>query len=599
MTTSVDEWNYVPSKLNVADAATKWKDGPSFDNNNPWYSAPEFLYKPPINWPKKSATDDADTDAELRTVFLFHGTVQQPLIDTSRFSSWNRLLRVAAFVLRSVRRFKGEKLPNPSLLIQEELQNAEKLLWRQIQAEAYPDEVAIMKRNLLLPKESVVIQKSSPLYRLSPFMDECGIIRLNSRITAAPTVPIETKYPIILPKKHTATILIVENYHQRYLHGNGETVCNEMRQRFYITGLRGVIRQVSSRCLYCRIRKAVPHPPMMGSLPEARVTGFVRPFTHTGVDYFGPLMVKQGRSLVKRWVALFTCLSVRAIHLEIVHSLSTQSCVMAIRRFVARRGSPESFYSDNGTNFVGASNLLAKQIQDIQNKCASTFTNSKTRWCFNPPSAPHMGGSWERMVRSVKTAMSTIADHPHHPSDEVLETVLLEAEAIINSRPLTYIPLESPEQESLTPNHFLLYGTQGIVQPEIGIDAGGHNLRDSWRLSQSLVNHFWHRWIHEYLPTITRRTKWFEPTKPLEPGDLVLVVEETKRNGWLRGKVVEVVKANDGQVRRAVIQTKNGLITRPAVKIAPLDLRASGFPGTTRAGECNETTGHSRSLTDP
>jgi hypothetical protein len=305
-------------------------------------------------------------------------------------------------------------------------------------------------------------------------------------------------------------------------------------------------------------------------------------------------MVKQGRSLVKRWVALFTYLTVRAIHLEIVHSLSTQSCVMAIRHLVARRRSPESFYSDNGTNFLGASNLLAKQIQDIYENCALTFTNSNTRWYFNPPSAPHMGGSWERMVRSVKTAMSAIADHRHHPSDEVLETVMLEAEAIVNSRPLTYIPLEFPEQESLTPNHFLLFGTKGVAQPEMAISTGGSTLRDSWRLAQSLVNHFWTRWVHEYLPTITRRTKWFAPTKPLEPGDLVLVVEEGKRNGWLRGQVVSVIKAADGQVRRAVVQTKNGLIARPAVKLAPLDLRVSGSSGTTRAGECNDTTGQSR-----
>ncbi|XP_062541338.1 uncharacterized protein LOC134209368 [Armigeres subalbatus] len=397
MTTSVDEWNYIPSKLNVADAATKWKDGPSFDNKSPWYNAPDFLYKSREYWPKTSAVDKVDTDIELRSAFLFHGTVQQPLIDSARFSNWNRLLRAAAFVLRSIRRFKGEKLTNPCLLTQDELQKAEHLLWRQIQAEVYPDEVAIMKRNFLRPEDAVSISKSSPLYRLSPFMDEYGIIRMNSRITAAPTLPMDAKRPIILPKKHMVTILIVEHYHRRYLHGNRETVCNEMRQHFYITGLRGVIRQVSSKCLFCRIRKAVPKPPMMAPLPEARVTGFVRPFTHTGVDYFGPLMVKQARSLVKRWVALFTCLTVRAIHLEVVHSLSTQSCVMAIRRFVARRGSPESFYSDNGTNFVGAGNLLVKQIQDIQNDCASAFTNSKTRWYFNPPAAPHMevrGSVW-------------------------------------------------------------------------------------------------------------------------------------------------------------------------------------------------------------
>lgn len=365
-----------------------------------------------------------------------------------------------------------------------------------------------------------------------------------------------------------------------------------MRQRFSIAGMRNLIRTVATQCMTCRVKKALPQPPMMAPLPEARVTGLVRPFTHTGVDYFGPIQVKQGRSSVKRWVALFTCLTVRAVHLELVHSLSTQSCIMAIRRFVARRGSPQSFYSDNGTNFVGASNLLAKQIQDIHEDCAATFTNSATSWEFNPPSTPHMGGSWERMVRSVKTAMIAIADHPHHPSDEVLQTVATEAEAVVNSRPLTYVPLESAEQEALTPNHFILFGTKGISQPSTSLNTVEGSLRDSWRLAQYLVDQFWCRWIREYLPTITRRTKWFEPVKPLEPGDLVLVVEEGKRNGWLRGRILDVIKAADGQVRRAVVRTKNGVVSRPAVKLAPLDLRTSGRPGTTRVGGCYETTGH-------
>ncbi|XP_058456808.1 uncharacterized protein LOC131434170 [Malaya genurostris] len=575
-TTSVDEWHYVPSRMNIADAATKWKDGPNFDPNSPWFKGPEFLYQTPDHWPSEPSLNRAEAETELRSVFLYHGTIPYSLIDASRFSNWNRLLRTTAYVLRARRRFKGEKVIKPCIMSKEELFLAENLLWQQIQAESYPDEYAILRRSRENCTSPVSIPKSSALYRLSVFIDEYGVIRMNSRITEAPTVLYDTKFPIILPRKHVAVHLLAESYHRKFRHGNNETVCNEMRQRFFLPGLRVLIRKISKQCMACRVGKAIPVPPMMSSLPSARVTGLIRPFTHTGLDYFGPIQVRQGRSLVKRWVALFTCLTIRAVHLEIVHSLSTQSCIMAIRRFVARRGSPETFYSDNGTNFLGASNLLKKQIQDIHEDCAVTFTSARTSWIFNPPSAPHMGGSWERMVRSVKAAMLAIADHPHHPSDEVLETVTLEAESIVNSRPLTYIPLESSEQESLTPNHFLLYGTKGITQPELPVNNGKNVLRDCWRLAQSLVDHFWYRWIREYLPTITRRSKWFEPVQPLKVGDLVLVVEESKRNGWLRGRVVDVTKAPDGQVRRAVVQTKHGLLNRPAVKLALLDVLNPG-----------------------
>ncbi|XP_038106359.1 uncharacterized protein LOC119766061 [Culex quinquefasciatus] len=169
--------------------------------------------------------------------------------------------------------------------------------------------------------------------------------------------------------------------------------------------------------------------------------------------------------------------------------------------------------------------------------------------------------------------MGEIEKHPHRPTDEVLETVMLEAEAIVNSRPLTYIPLDNEGTDALTPNHFLLYGNQGIVQPRSATRLEGATLRDSWKLTQYLVDQFWKRWVREYLPTLTRRTKWFQPTKPLEVGDVVLVVDENKRNGWKRGRIIEVHRGKDEQVRRAVVQTNDGVLKRPATKLAVLDVQ--------------------------
>lgn len=140
----------------------------------------------------------------------------------------------------------------------------------------------------------------------------------------------------------------------------------------------------------------------MAPLPPARLAAYSRPFSYVGLDYFGPLLVKQGRTNVKRWIALFTCLTVRAVHLEVVNSLTTSSCVSAVRRFIGRRGAPIEFYSDNGTNFQGAERLLREQIEQ---ELSSTFTSARTKWFFIPPGAPHMGGAWERMVQSVKAAM--------------------------------------------------------------------------------------------------------------------------------------------------------------------------------------------------
>ncbi|XP_062703534.1 uncharacterized protein LOC134285986 [Aedes albopictus] len=568
---NIDEWHHVPSKQNVADMATKWGSGPDFQPDNRWFIGEHFLYQSMSEWPKQIQKQQWHTEEEVRAVYHLHRELPQPLIDVSRFSNWNRLLRTAAYVCRAIKKFRNEEISGT--LTSDELLQGENLLWRQTQLQAYPDEYSALEYNSKHPtEEPLSLAKCSKLYTESPFIDDADVIRMNSRISAAPNAAFETKYPVILPKDHPTTRLLVDSYHRRFLHSNNNTVLNEIRQHFRIPQLRSIIKRISKECQHCKIKRAAPRPPMMAPLPVVRLTPNIRAFSYTGVDYFGPLLVKQGRSLVKRWVALFTCLTIRAVHLEIVHSLSTQSCVMAIRRFVSRRGAPAAFYSDNGTCFKGANSLLCEQIQTIQENCAVTFTNARTTWHFNPPSAPHMGGCWERMVRSVKTAMSSIAEYPRHPSDEVLETVILEAEAIINSRPLTFIPLDDADQEALTPNHFLLYGCTGVVQPRSAFMIEGHTLRDSWKLSQYLADQFWRRWVLEYLPTLTRRTKWFKPAKPMEPGDVVYVVDENKRNGWTRGRIKEVLKGKDGQTRKAVLQTKDGMLTRPAVKIALLDV---------------------------
>ncbi|XP_062538142.1 uncharacterized protein LOC134206441 [Armigeres subalbatus] len=416
------------------------------------------------------------------------------------------------------------------------------------------------------------VAKYSPIYKNWPFLDERGVLRLRGRIGAATFAPAEAKYPAILPRQHIITLLITDWYHRRFRHANRETVTNEMRQWFEMAKLRALIGKVAKNCMMCRLKKAAPSPPAMVPLPAARLQPFVRPFSFVGVDYFGPILVKVGRSQVKRWVALFTCLTVRAVHLEVVHSLSSESCIMAVRRFVARRGYPAEFYSDNGTCFQGASNeLQKKELKRRNNALATTFTTAQTRWCFISLAAPHMGSAWERLVRSVKEALGTIAE-ARTPDDEVLETVLLEAEALINSRPLTYIPLESADEEALTPNHFILGSSNGDKCPAIEPADNPVVLRSSWRLSQAITQRFWTRWVKEYLPLITRRSKWFEEVRDIEPGDLVLVVGGTAKDQWIRGRVETVIPGRDGKVRQAIVRTATGVLRRPAVKLAVLDV---------------------------
>ncbi|XP_062533330.1 uncharacterized protein LOC134202319 [Armigeres subalbatus] len=308
----------------------------------------------------------------------------------------------------------------------------------------------------------------------------------------------------------------------------------------------------------------------MAPLPAARITPGMRPFSFAGVDYCGPINVTVGRRTEKRWICLFTCLTTRAVHLDVAHNLTTQACLMAIRRFICRRGKPIEFFSDNGTNFKGASKLM---VQAIDGECEDVLTDSRTRWNFNPPSAPHMGGAWERLVRSVKAAL-TVFNDGRRLTDEMLLTTLAEAEDLINSRPLTYMGQSADAGEALTPNHFLK-GVETISSRGAPHTDEAEALRDSFKRTQVLADLLWKRWIVEYLPSINQRSKWYTEVQPVERGDLVYIADESARKSWIRGLVIDVFPGADGRIRQALVRTSKGEFRRPVAKLAVLEVQAS------------------------
>ncbi|XP_062535270.1 uncharacterized protein LOC134204460 [Armigeres subalbatus] len=578
--TSPHEWRWVPTRLNVADEGTKWGKGPCFQTDNRWFVGPEFLYKDESEWPFQESSPP-NTPEEMRTTQAHHRVAAESLIQYSRFSKYQQLLRTMGYVLRFIdrcRRRADSERCDDRILSREELFNAENAMWRLVQAEEYSNELSTVRKNQqLLPEQANRLEKSSPLRKLSVFLDEKGVLRIEGRIGAAKFVPYGPKFPVILPKKHRFTDLVIEFFHQRYAHGYGETVTNELRQIYYIPSLRTLVRKIARKCAWCAVYRAVPKIPRMAPLPAARVTPYVRPFSFIGIDYCGPFLIRVGRSNVKRWIVVITCLTVRAVHLEVAYSLSSESCKMAIRRFIARRGAPQEIYSDQGTNFVGASRELRAEVSAVNRELAGTFTNHDTQWRFNPPAAPHMGGAWERLVRTVKSTLETISVS-RTPNEETFQTLLTEVEGIINSRPLTFVPLETEDDEALTPNHFLMLSSSGVVQPtQLPLDDSGRKLRTNWDQIRSQLDEFWTKWIKGYLPMICRRTKWFDDVKPVSVGDLVVVVDEGVRNSWTRGKIIKAFPGKDGRVRKVEVQTSNGVFQRPVAKVAVLDVATSGM----------------------
>ena len=246
----------------------------------------------------------------------------------------------------------------------EELQSGERAIIKAVQTRRFGEE-------RLSLEEAKKVKKSSHIISLDPVLIE-GTLRVGGRLQNSP-LKNATKHPAILLKDHHIASLIVRHHHGISGHSGLEHTLSLIRERYWIVKARGLLRRILSSCVDCRKRQAAVGQQKMASLPADRVTPFEPPFSFVGVDCFGPLEVRRGRSTVKRYGVLFTCMTVRAIHIEIAYSLDTDSFLNALRQFIARRGEPKQIRSDNGGNFVKGEKDLEKQSDSGTRKKSMNF----------------------------------------------------------------------------------------------------------------------------------------------------------------------------------------------------------------------------------
>ncbi|XP_075263346.1 uncharacterized protein LOC142354894, partial [Convolutriloba macropyga] len=412
-TSTVDEWHHVEGAKNPADLGTR---GLSFDDiaNSNWIKGPDWLLQPILLNEDNQLPAEQDMNVQVYVANEVIGVV-----DWKRYSQYNRLRRTIAWIL-SLARKNSE--------VHSLLEEAAQLIWKLVQLEVYSKEIDDVK-------SEKTVSSNSEIVSLSPFIDSNGVLRAKGRLRRT-NLPFKTKHPVILPSKHRAVELFLSYQHKIFHHEGVEYIRNEVQKKIWIFGLRSALRAVKYNCVTCRLFTS-GKTPQMSDLPTHRVTNNVRPFTNTGVDYFGPFEVKMFRRTIKKWVCLFTCLSVRAVHLELVDSLDTEACIGAVHRFMARRGQPQSIISDNGTNFVGAAREFKEAFQELRkDEIASRLAEESIKWTFNPPAAPHFGGVWERLVKSCKKALYNVLGKQSLTEDR-LRTVLCVVEQLMNNRPLT------------------------------------------------------------------------------------------------------------------------------------------------------------------
>ena len=488
----------------------------------------------------------------------------------TRISRWTKMKKVVAYVLIFIDVLKKRR--NERVITTEDMLRSESVILKLLQERHYPREKGRLQN-------SQPILHSSNIRRLDPYVDKDGILRVGGRLRKS-KLPQNEKHPAILPKKEVIVRRIIEFCHEKVAHRGRTSTLNEVRSRgYWVIAGSSQVGGVIDRCFWCRGLRGRLQSQKMADLPEERSDVEEPPFTYCGCDAFGPFIIKEGRNKeVKRYGIIFTCFSCRAIHLETTTTMDTDAFILALRRFICRRGPVRSIKSDNGGNFVGAESEMKKALKEMdQGKIKEALLKHDCDWIEwekNPPASSHMGGVWERQIRSVRSVLvSLMKAHAGRLDDESLRTLFVEVEAIVNSRPLAVESLTDVSIDPLTPSHLLTMKSKAVFPPPGIFQKADVYCRKRWRSVQYLANEFWNRFKKEYLQASQKRTKWNTTCRNLTVNDIVLIMDEdTPRSKWPMGRVMEVFPSDDGLVRKVNLKVASSttLLKRPVTKLVLL-----------------------------
>ena len=602
--TKASQWRHVPGVLNPADFPSRGMKVLDLVGRHTWWSGPDFLTRPEAEWPLVELATPPQLPGELKKkpCMTFASQVTPSRLDPATYSTWERLTRVTAWCLRFVQNarrqtatvtrgethvdtantsaplvyvrlasgHKPRSVVTVPVLTAAEVAGAERHWFAQAQLSAYPATLKRLRAGEELPP-------SDPLYRLNAVLDATShpaLMVVNGRLKHAVNLPVGVRQPVILPQRHRVTTLLIQREDDLCCHGVGtQHLLSNLRQRFWIVHGTSAIKSVRAQCVTCSRLMSKAAEQIMGPLPNHRTCGSLKPFTRCGVDYAGPFYTKQGRGRAqqKRYMCVFTCLETRACHLEMAFFLDTEEFLMAFSRFIKRRGTPSIMVSDNGTNFTGAERELREASEAIdRTQVSRKFAHEGIEWRFNPPRAPHFGGVFEIVVKAAKRAITTVLANASLTDEELL-TALIEAEHLINTRPLTTVSDDAQDDQPLTPQHFLVGRMDAPLAKEVTVLGEHQHQRKRWAAVQRLVDDVWQRWKREFLQSLNLRKCWRQAKKSLKVGDVVMWMSPgTPRGEWPLGRIMETFPGKDNKVRVVDVKIGGKILQRAIHHLVPL-----------------------------
>ena len=556
--TAPSRWGHVSGTDNPADLLTRGLDATHFMKSSLWLNGPSWMRAGVFPQSNAFISQEKEEliDKELRVTQCVTTVVdtKEPLLQTSKWSSLSKITRILSWVLRFISKCRKIDMENCIQITCDEQKNATKQLIHMTQSDYFEDEITCLKAEK-------PVSKSSKLYKLSPFIGEDGLVRARCRLNYS-DLSFDEKFPVILPKCHIS-FLMVRDMHTKLKHAGVNQLLTAVRNHYWVIGLRSLARKVKGECLSCKIMDSKPCQEPVAHLMEARLKQ-APPFSIVGLDYAGPVYCKDFPG-DKFYILLFTCAVIRAVHFELVNSMSLTNFLLAFRRFVSRRGLPITVFSDNAKTFKSADAELYKQ-----------YGSNSPKWRFSVPRAPWWGGWWERMVKNMKVALKKTIGLKSIEKVE-LETTLAEIEACLNSRPLTFVGDDLENGHALTPSHFLLGRGSHLkneVSDEPSIQITGEQMREKGKELEERLKMFWNRWQNDYLkhlPLPKRKDKFGR----LEIGSVVLIREDNcPKLQWPMGVVEELIEGRDGISRAVKVRTKKGILLRPIQRLHDMELNS-------------------------
>ena len=570
--TDVSSWNHVPGASNPADLISRGIGNVKefSEGCKMWTEGPMFLRQAKDHWPAGNMSEIPGDDPEIKVKQFCLATDNVSMSGTGKLmesvSDIHRLKCRIATILRLKRYLYSKECEKGPFKVTE-LDVAELEIIKYYQRLNFVAEIKLLERGKF-------IGRNNPLNKFNPFLDTAGVLRVGGRLGKC-DLPFDLKHPIILHGDSMLSRMLISEIHTRGGHLGREFVLTKLKERYHIVKANTVLRSLLRRCVLCRKTQARCESQIMADLPVDRVAVDLPPFSKVGTDVFGPFYVTRGRAQEKRYGIIFTCLTSRATHIEITPGLDTSSYINSLRRFIARRGSPKTVRSDNGTNLTSADKELRDSINSW-NKCylQEFGLQHKIDWIFNPPYASHFGGVFERQIRTIRKIFNSVLrefSNQTRLTDDMLHTLFCEIENIMNSQPLTAVTTEADGIEPITPNHLLRLQSNVPYPPGLFED---HDLysKKRWRQVQFLASVFWKRFVKEYVPLLNARSRWTMPKDSLEIDDIVLVMDPSlPRNFWSLGRVVSTKPDERGFVRTVSIKLpskdSNKVIMRPIHKL--------------------------------